>query len=237
MTATLSVPLFRALVGKEWRQLRLVRRAGAALCLALPALLLAGAAAWHRGWLPFGRLGSYTTREVLTEGGLAMFVVCVLLVPFVVVQGFLADRAAGTEVFLLTSPVRRRWVWSARLAASVLSILALFLFGFLVWAASTLPVGGLPEELAAGHPVEILFPIGAGEIGRALSAVDASSRGPGRTHAGLEATARRRDGSDLPVEVNLSQLEVNGQALIACVIHDANDRARVEDEQDRFFRL
>jgi PAS domain S-box-containing protein len=41
----------------------------------------------------------------------------------------------------------------------------------------------------------------------------------------------------VPVEVSFNPIDVDGERLIACVLQDNTDRRRVEEEQDRFFRL
>jgi len=55
----------------------------------------------------------------------------------------------------------------------------------------------------------------------------------------FEATHRRRDGKELPVEVSarLVRLEDGGAASIATVARDISSRKHAEDERDRFFSL
>ncbi|HEU4487089.1 MAG TPA: PAS domain S-box protein, partial [Povalibacter sp.] len=48
--------------------------------------------------------------------------------------------------------------------------------------------------------------------------------------AGLDLFARRRDGSEFPVEISLSPIEGDGTTIVAAAIRDVTDRMRVEHE-------
>jgi ABC-type transport system involved in multi-copper enzyme maturation permease subunit len=112
--------MLRALWWKEWRELRLLRWAGIAIGAILPALFLASAEAGVRGWLPFGRVSSYSTRTILMD--LVPRVLALGLWPLmalmVTAEAFAGGRAVGTENFLLERPVRRRRIWWTRLLAA-----------------------------------------------------------------------------------------------------------------------
>src|SRR5512139_2948104 len=104
--------MLRALVWKEWRQLRALRWAGLALGLVLPVAFLAGAEAAKRGLL-FGRIGENASATIFLEVfpvtiALALWPLMALLL---VSQAFAGDRAAGVEAFLLDRPVPRSRAW------------------------------------------------------------------------------------------------------------------------------
>ncbi|HUG73454.1 MAG TPA: ATP-binding protein [Steroidobacteraceae bacterium] len=48
--------------------------------------------------------------------------------------------------------------------------------------------------------------------------------------AGLDLFARRRDGSEFPVEISLSPIEQGGNVMVAAAIRDVTDRARIESD-------
>jgi diguanylate cyclase (GGDEF)-like protein/PAS domain S-box-containing protein len=91
--------------------------------------------------------------------------------------------------------------------------------------------GYLREELL-GRPVEQLVP----EARRGVHQAARSRYAKAPTHrpmgAGLELRARRRDGSEFPVEVSLAPLQVEDRRSTAAVIRDASERqaARAELE-------
>jgi ABC-type transport system involved in multi-copper enzyme maturation permease subunit len=128
--------MLRALLWKEWRQLRALRLAGLALGLVLPIAFLAGASAARRGFAPFGRVGGDSTRTILLEllPATLAFGLWPLTALLVAAQAFAGDRAAGVEAFLLERPVSRRRTWLARLFTSLGSTLAIAAGTGLLWA-------------------------------------------------------------------------------------------------------
>ncbi|HLK56732.1 MAG TPA: PAS domain S-box protein [Chthonomonadaceae bacterium] len=90
-------------------------------------------------------------------------------------------------------------------------------------------VFGYAREELLGQPVEILIPERYGKLHthhRARYFAHPTIRPMG---AGLELYARRKDGSEFPVEVSLSQLETEEGRLVSSVIRDIS--ARKQDEQ------
>jgi PAS domain S-box-containing protein len=90
-------------------------------------------------------------------------------------------------------------------------------------------LGYAGEELC-GQPIELLIPerFRSRHIGhRAAFAGESRLRPMG---AGLELYARRKDGSEFPVEVSLSAIQDHDAQLIAAAIRDATDRKRVQEE-------
>lgn len=150
--------MLSALFRKEWKQLGTLRWAGIALGAAMPAIAAAGAEAGARGWLPFGRGGAWTEREVFGE--LTPAILCLVVWPLLslvfVSQAFTGDAAAGTESFLLERPVSRRRVWLARLLAALASAGALAALSggvMLSVSAATLgieTIGARPAWILAG---------------------------------------------------------------------------------------
>jgi hypothetical protein len=118
--------MFRALLWKEWRQLALIRWSGVALGAVLPVAFTAGAELARRGLLPTGTLKGYASRDLMLE--VLPLTLALGLWPLMglmsAAQAFSGDRAAGTESFLLERPVPRTRVWGARLAASLLTVIA-----------------------------------------------------------------------------------------------------------------
>jgi PAS domain S-box-containing protein len=89
---------------------------------------------------------------------------------------------------------------------------------------------GYSREELAGKPVEILLPenLRDAHAGHREAYVQAPVLRP--MGANLELRARRRDGSELPVEISLSPVPVSGGLEIACAIRDISERRRVLEE-------
>lgn len=92
---------------------------------------------------------------------------------------------------------------------------------------------GYRREELLGKPVEILMP----ERFRPQHAghrLDYSAKPSVRPMgAGLDLHARRKDGSELPVEISLSPLEDEGEMLVVGAIRDITERKQVEQELAR----
>jgi two-component system, sensor histidine kinase len=91
------------------------------------------------------------------------------------------------------------------------------LFGYPPWELNGLPVECLlPERFRTRHVTH-----------RARFASDGRVRPMGE---GLDLFARRRNGSEFPVEISLSPIFDDGRTLVAAAIRDVTDRKRIEVE-------
>jgi hypothetical protein len=80
-----------------------------------------------------------------------------------------------------------------------------------------------------GQPLEILLPVGLRDVHarhRADFFAHPRTRPMGR---GLELTARRRDGSEFPVEISLGYVETAGGLQALAFVTDTTERRRTED--------
>ena len=89
---------------------------------------------------------------------------------------------------------------------------------------------GYQRDELLGHPVEILIPEAFHRVHQAhrasyLRLARARTMGPG-----LELRARRKDGSEFPVEISLTPLETEGGLLVMAIIVDITER-RLYQEQ------
>lgn len=135
--------MVKALVWKDWRRLRALRWTLVGIGLALP--LAFSLAAWAAGHgYAMQAFSGYSLRTILLEAVPAAL--CLGLWPLsamvFIVQAFTADRAEGTESFLLDRPVPRSRVWAARGTASMGSLAAVVLVGL---AMVLLFMAGYPE--------------------------------------------------------------------------------------------
>jgi hypothetical protein len=139
--------MFRALLSKEWTQLRTLRWVGFGLGILQPPFLIATASAAQRGWLPYGSVGGFSSADLMLSA-MPMLLVGLwgLLALLMTAQSFAGDRSAGTEQFLLERPVPRSKVWGARLLASLASALVVYVGHVTYWAllssAVADPTGG-----------------------------------------------------------------------------------------------
>ncbi len=92
---------------------------------------------------------------------------------------------------------------------------------------------GYSHDELVGQPVEMLVPPRQREVHSALRA--AYSRGP-KTRpmgTGIELYARRKNGSEFPVEISLSPLRLETGLLVTAVMRDLTERRRVQAEAAR----
>jgi formate hydrogenlyase transcriptional activator len=94
---------------------------------------------------------------------------------------------------------------------------------------------GYAEEELIGQPVEILVPEGFRSIHAGHRGAFAAAPRPREMGSGLELFARRKDGSQVPVDIQLSPLETPRGMLVLSVIRDITERRNAEKavEQSR----
>ena len=97
---------------------------------------------------------------------------------------------------------------------------------------------GYSRDELLNRPVEILLPerLAAGHVHlRQAYAIDPKPREMG---SGLELVGRRKDGSDVPIEVSLAPVRGDGQRLVAAALRDITERKRMlralQASQQRF---
>ena len=89
---------------------------------------------------------------------------------------------------------------------------------------------GYEREEMLGQPVEMLLPERIRKThvqNRAVFNDDPRLRPMG---VGMDLVARRRDGSEFPVEISLSPVQSSGRRFVSSVIRDVTERKRMENE-------
>ena len=96
---------------------------------------------------------------------------------------------------------------------------------------------GYHRDELVGHSVELLIPerLRGRHVGHREGYVAAPHTRP--MGAGLELTGRRKDGSEIPVEISLSSQGVDGSPCITAIIRDVTEQRRVRHEISRQARL
>ena len=89
---------------------------------------------------------------------------------------------------------------------------------------------GHPADVMTGEPLQMLLPEGARN--RHAEHLSGFLQAPERRNmgVGMELLAARADGSEFPIEVSLSPLEINEGVLISSVVRDITERKRAEAE-------
>jgi PAS domain S-box-containing protein len=92
---------------------------------------------------------------------------------------------------------------------------------------------GWPRAELIGQPIECLVPerlhgVHHQQRSRYIEAPTTRPMGSGQ-----ELQARRRDGTEFPVEISLSPLETDGGRLVSSIIRDVSERRRLESEARR----
>ena len=95
---------------------------------------------------------------------------------------------------------------------------------------------GYDRSELIGHPVEMLLPERFHEMH--VNHRSAYNRAPRKRPMGmgLELYARRKDGSEFPVEVSLSPMRTDDEAFVIAVVRDTTERKLAEEDQARLLR-
>ena len=89
---------------------------------------------------------------------------------------------------------------------------------------------GYPREELAGQPVEILVPDANKAAHSGLRAGYAADPRPRQMGAGLDLSARRRDGTTFPAEIALSTLDTSQGLLISAAVRDVTQQRQARDD-------
>jgi len=98
---------------------------------------------------------------------------------------------------------------------------------------------GYARDELLGHPVEMLIPERARHEYSEHRAGYVSVPAGRAMGSGLTLTGRRQDGTEVPVEISLSPVEIEGDLLVIRVIRDVTEQRRAAEEiaaQRRFLR-
>lgn len=92
---------------------------------------------------------------------------------------------------------------------------------------------GWPRAELIGQPIELLVPerLHGTHVGTRSRYIASPSTRP--MGSGRELLARRRDGTELPVEISLSPLVTESGLLVSSIIRDVSERRRLESEARR----
>ncbi len=97
--------------------------------------------------------------------------------------------------------------------------------------AQTEHLFGYPRDELLGQSIETLMPrrFRSGHAQLRTTYLDAPRTRP--MGSGLALYGRRRDGSEFPVEISLSPLQIDNGTLTIAIIRDVTERQRIEDER------
>jgi hypothetical protein len=92
---------------------------------------------------------------------------------------------------------------------------------------------GYSRSELIGQPVEILVPATVSDIHPAHRTNYFENPSTRPMGAGLELSARKRDGSEFPVDISLSSLETEDGLIVSAAVRDISDRIREAQERER----
>lgn len=98
--------------------------------------------------------------------------------------------------------------------------------------AQTETVFGYAREELLGNPVEVLVPASLHELHRRHRREYVAEPHVRSMGSGLDLKARRKNGSEFPVEISLAPLKTEGQMLISAAVRDVSHKRR----EERLFR-
>jgi PAS domain S-box-containing protein len=98
--------------------------------------------------------------------------------------------------------------------------------------AQTETVFGYSRAELLGQPVEILVPMDLHDVHRAHRTEYVGEPHVRSMGSGLDLRARRKDGSEFPVEISLAPLRTGGQLLISAAVRDVTNKRA----EERLFR-
>ncbi len=99
--------------------------------------------------------------------------------------------------------------------------------------AQTERLFGYRRDELVGQPVEILVPDMVREAHRAHRDRYTADPNPRPMGAGMELSARRRDGSTFPTEISLSAIDTDDGLLVIAAIRDMTERLELRAERER----
>lgn len=157
--------LLRALVRKDWTQHRTLRWFGIALSVATTPVMIAGAEATKRGWMPLAPASyGHDLESVFEASAIALSALWGVL-SVLVCSHVLADDATGDgKSFLSNFPVRRRTVWFGNALSAALIVGACIASGYATWAMlaalllgpTSIPTFGVRAAALAGLGLIVL---------------------------------------------------------------------------------
>ncbi len=92
---------------------------------------------------------------------------------------------------------------------------------------------GYRRDELLGQPVEMLVPHGVRELHVQHRAGYFADPRPRPMGAGMQLTARRRDGTEFPVEISLSGLETEEGLVVSASVRDITERIEAQAERER----
>jgi protein-histidine pros-kinase len=95
--------------------------------------------------------------------------------------------------------------------------------------AQTAVLFGYSRTELLGKAVEVLIPAGIREAQRAHRANFFAEPRVRAMGSGLELSGVRKDGSEFPIEINLSPLDTEDETLVSAAIRDTSDRKKAEE--------